>query len=520
MARHSGTVTNTATAGSPYPIIGALIAVESSSGTTPTLYADDGVTVLDNPLTSDAYGTYYYNAPADYYDHSYSYGGRLVFKEVGIAVGVAAIPAGSIVDALGAGTGVAASQRAVTDALNANQVAPEFYGAIGNGTTNDAAALQAALNTGKNVVLTAGKTYKFTSGLSMHSDEQRLGGPGILAPNGSFDAVTVGGGLIGCELDLTFNAPSHTGTVVKINNASRVRIRKLLGIDVASVLSIQKANTVTVDWLWAQARGKGITWFGNAANRSDILRIGFAVIGFADGSTQYGFDWDGNCNSFSCGYLGLVNGYGAIIRNTSGDSPPAIGRFNHIEIDYSDSHGIDIQAGSDFDFNLTYALGAAGSGMRVASTINADEVRIGGGKFRGNARYGIEDLSAGQVFISGNVDLLANTLGATYGPLSTESPRFQTDATNYWTKVSGNVLFAWDINDYQIYDTTNNRLTEYINSNPVRDSTELRTKFYAAIVASALAASTTYANDAAAAAGGVAVGQLYRNGSVVQIRVS
>jgi hypothetical protein len=37
---------------------------------------------------------------------------------------------------------------------------------------------------------------------------------------------------------------------------------------------------------------------------------------------------------------------------------------------------------------------------------------------------------------------------------------------------------------------------------------------------SALPASTTYASDAAAAAGGVAVGQLYRNGSVVQIRVT
>ena len=34
-----------------------------------------------------------------------------------------------------------------------------------------------------------------------------------------------------------------------------------------------------------------------------------------------------------------------------------------------------------------------------------------------------------------------------------------------------------------------------------------------------LAASNSYANDAAAAAGGVAVGQLYRNGSVVQVRV-
>ena len=35
-----------------------------------------------------------------------------------------------------------------------------------------------------------------------------------------------------------------------------------------------------------------------------------------------------------------------------------------------------------------------------------------------------------------------------------------------------------------------------------------------------LAVMTTYANDAAAAAGGVAIGQLYRNGSVVQVRVT
>jgi hypothetical protein len=36
----------------------------------------------------------------------------------------------------------------------------------------------------------------------------------------------------------------------------------------------------------------------------------------------------------------------------------------------------------------------------------------------------------------------------------------------------------------------------------------------------ALQTSTTFANDAAAAAGGVAVGQLYRSGSAVMVRVT
>lgn len=39
-------------------------------------------------------------------------------------------------------------------------------------------------------------------------------------------------------------------------------------------------------------------------------------------------------------------------------------------------------------------------------------------------------------------------------------------------------------------------------------------------ISTTLASSTSYANDSAAAAGGVVVGQFYRNGSVLQIRVS
>jgi hypothetical protein len=35
-----------------------------------------------------------------------------------------------------------------------------------------------------------------------------------------------------------------------------------------------------------------------------------------------------------------------------------------------------------------------------------------------------------------------------------------------------------------------------------------------------LAAAPSYANDAAAAAGGVAIGSFYRNGSVIQVRVT
>jgi len=40
------------------------------------------------------------------------------------------------------------------------------------------------------------------------------------------------------------------------------------------------------------------------------------------------------------------------------------------------------------------------------------------------------------------------------------------------------------------------------------------------LISATLAASPSYANDSAAATGGVVVGQFYRNGSVLQIRVT
>jgi hypothetical protein len=46
-----------------------------------------------------------------------------------------------------------------------------------------------------------------------------------------------------------------------------------------------------------------------------------------------------------------------------------------------------------------------------------------------------------------------------------------------------------------------------------------RTTYTAQIISAALQSSTSYANDAAAAGGGVTLGQFYRNGNVVQIRI-
>lgn len=339
------------------------------------------------------------------------------------------------------------------------------YGAVGNGTADDTVAIQTAINSGKTVYLPPGKTFRVTSNLTGFTNFQQFGGPGVLKFIGN-TGIVVNGGVVGVELDVTFNSSAHTGTAVTINNANRTRIKRILGIDVFNVLYVTKANVTTLDWCWATARGKGITWYGNDTTRSDILHINFAVI--APGTGQYGLDWDGNCHSLEVKYLGLVGGAGTVIRNTAGVSTyPAIGRFGHIEQDYSTGIGIDIQAGLDYDFNMPYVLGSTSDGFKIAATINSYEVRIHGGKSVGNGGYGINNLG-GVLLYAASTALYSNTSGEVNGTnVWTISPRFVVDNTAYWTKIGGNPYFVFDTNDYLSYDRSSDTAQFFVNASSV-----------------------------------------------------
>ena len=339
-------------------------------------------------------------------------------------------------------------------------VTPETYGAVGDGITNDTTALQAAINTGLPVYLSL--TYLYTTELSITTSNQLLYGPGILRPSGLINGVKVSGGCSGVELELRFSTSVQTaGYCLYIANANRVRIRRLHIIDGFSGLYVEQANTVTLDWMWATLRGSGIKWYGSAILRSDILQINFAVIAHAAG--LYGFDWDGNCNTLIVKYLGIVcgsavsaaNAYGVIIRNTSGGAVPQIGKFDHLEVDYSGTHGIDIQTGSDYDLALPYILGSTGDGIKVGATINSREVRILGGKSRGNTGYGINALG-GVVLYDGASDLQSNTSGKASGAVWNEGIRYAIADNSYWTLSGSDPLFVFDTNDYLSYTVATN----------------------------------------------------------------
>jgi hypothetical protein len=82
MARYSATVRDQ----NASPIVGVKIYVTTQDGSVAVLTDDNGDPLVQ-PLISDDYGGYFFNADLGYYDLSYYYGGRLVLERYAVSVG-------------------------------------------------------------------------------------------------------------------------------------------------------------------------------------------------------------------------------------------------------------------------------------------------------------------------------------------------------------------------------------------------------------------------------------------------
>jgi hypothetical protein len=304
------------------PLSGGKVYTYAAGTTTPlTTYTDyTGNTANSNPVILDSRGE------CSIWLGTSSYKFKLATStdvEVWTVDNISVLTSSANITFIESGTG--AVTETVQAKLRLGYVYPEDFGAAGDGTTNDTTALQNAINTGRDVYLAAGKTYLHTTALSVTTNYQWLGGPGVLKTSGAINSVNVGGSSIGVKLSLNFNSPGQTtGYAIYISSADRVTIERAYLYDAFGALYVEQANTVQVEWMWGIIRGPGIKWFGNAAKRSDILSINFCVLD--PGPDYYGFEWDGNCNSLNVKYLGLVCGgsnstqssFGFIIQNTVG----------------------------------------------------------------------------------------------------------------------------------------------------------------------------------------------------------
>ncbi len=127
--------------------------------------------------------------------------------------------------------GQALAFKTATNTTGLVGVCPEDYGAVGDGSANDTAALVAAIGSGKNVVFPdPSKTYMFTGNLTLSTDDQYFGGGATLKPIGAVGIIA--SDCTGAEIEVVMNSPGHTGTAISVIGADRVRIKKLLGNDI------------------------------------------------------------------------------------------------------------------------------------------------------------------------------------------------------------------------------------------------------------------------------------------------
>ena len=306
------------------PLSGGKVYTYSAGTTTPlTTYTDyTGSTANSNPVILDSRGE------CSIWLGTSSYKFKLTTStdvEVWTVDNISVLTSSANITYVESGTG--AVTETVQAKLRLGYVYPEDFGAAGDGTTNDTTALQNAINTGRDVYLAAGKTYLHTVALSVTTSNQWFGGPGILKTSGAINGVNVGGSCKGVKLYLNFNSPGQTsGYSVYISNADRVTIERLYIYTGFGGVYVEQSNVTNIQWMYAALSGPGIKWFGNAAKRSDILSIDFALMSIQNDC--YGLDWDGNCNSLNVRYLGFVCGsgsgatprlgYGFIIQNTVG----------------------------------------------------------------------------------------------------------------------------------------------------------------------------------------------------------
>jgi hypothetical protein len=151
------------------PVPGALIYVYNIDGTAASL-TSDGVTTLVQPIVTDEFGGYSYQANVGYYREDIWFGGKLRYQQNNIAVGspgadlalrsdLAASTGALLVNWIASGTG--AILRTVLNKLR-DTVSVDDYGADPTGVADSLAAFNLAFATGKKLTLNEG-TYVLSS---------------------------------------------------------------------------------------------------------------------------------------------------------------------------------------------------------------------------------------------------------------------------------------------------------------------------------------------------------------------
>lgn len=320
--------------------------------------------------------------------------------------------------------------RSVTDPTIAwkrnyeGNVIVSWWGATGDGTTNDTAAIQAAIDSGEPVEFPPG-TYVVSARLTVNTAGQRLIGAGekattIEATTGTFDIFKFGTGGTVYEYaaieGMTIDATGMTGGyAINVDAVDRFIARNIRLEQPWNAIRVHKANVATFDEVYGQ-KPQGDYAFhldGEDGERSDVIRILNCNFG---GIAR---TWTG---IYAVGPINTVQVIGSTFvevrrgihfeENTGGESGQ-FQWFHDLEIDYADQECIRIEAGYSFKFTNLYAQGSQNT-ENIYIGADATGIQFTGGMSRGALKEGLVTGGADTQVTNMRIEFNSYPTGSTY----------------------------------------------------------------------------------------------------------
>lgn len=287
------------------------------------------------------------------------------------------------------------------------------YGAVGDGTTDDTAAIQAALNSKAGFILFPPGTYKITSTLNFAFSGQRLFGGGVSSTvlvfytgatsgiicNGkntcSITGIKLkGSGNTAGELLLVENCSAFIGKDLRVETGYR-------GITVLSTNNVTFENFVIADHTGDYA----IRFAGTSTTRADVLKLHGGEISHASNLTITSILWESYAHSMTLSDVRVINGgRGLYIHDSSGTGTdlalPSFLQATILEFDFP--HGEAIRADDLRDAWITnlYNNGSVGTNGIHFNT-NAWSIRMNNARVASASQHGI--------YIAGRFIVLSNS---------------------------------------------------------------------------------------------------------------
>jgi hypothetical protein len=330
--------------------------------------------------------------------------------------GITSLYDGTLITATGSTTARTLAAR-FADVVNALD-----YGAVGDGTTNNTTAIQAALDTGKSVFLPDG-VYVIAGSLTMTSSGQVVygsasGGSGSVLKftgGGSATGLTIGTAAPASAVtsvairDLQIQNLDRTGISLFIQNASRLDIDSVTFATPYNALAITDCNTVRLNRIsFVSVSGAyAIKWYGTGGTKNDILvlnEVQFSPLSTGASGRATAVLIDGFSHTL------IINGFRAVRMGrglhftdsyaVSGENPELV-FSNDMEVDFPEYEAIRVESGESLRFVNSYCHGSElADNIYIGAAAKLFE--FNGGPITGAALHGVNCLGS-EVYLRGTI---------------------------------------------------------------------------------------------------------------------